>query len=183
MAEMPPQVLGDVRRERGDEQDQCPHGLARRRGEAGEVVHEDHFDIRSLSSPRMVPLVQELHERLGMPDVTEVEGHRVPEAGVEEVEDRVLGETLGLELSQADLRRLIDAMPKPWRRQEQWVCSNSPAPPPSLTGATISTPSFTHRVSPALHRPPCLPPAASSALVPRTGSRDGSSTPRLDTPS
>jgi hypothetical protein len=42
VAEMPPQLLGDVRRERRDEQDQRPHRLARHRGEAGEVAHEDH---------------------------------------------------------------------------------------------------------------------------------------------
>src|SRR4030095_6471154 len=42
VAEMPPQLLGDVRRERRDEEDQRPHRLAWRREEAGEVVHEDH---------------------------------------------------------------------------------------------------------------------------------------------
>jgi hypothetical protein len=42
-------------------------------------------------NPQDRPLVHELHERLGVPDVTEIEEHLVPEAGVEEVEHRVLG--------------------------------------------------------------------------------------------
>jgi hypothetical protein len=42
VAEMPPQLLGDVRRERRDELDERAHRFARHRGEAGEVVHEDH---------------------------------------------------------------------------------------------------------------------------------------------